>query len=296
MRHRRRTCAAVISRPPGRRSAGLLRSAGPREAPVTDLCAPADGLPSRPFRTSRAHAGVGVLGALTPGTGRHGRPDVAERRTSSSGRRTSDIGKGVGRRRTTAHSAGPAPRRDTFRRMRQPGRRRPTDAASGGAAESLASGPRRPTAARTPVAGPDLAAGTPPTKRGIANAHARCEARMSMDRPAARTGRCPTRRHERLLANPATRPLALPGPAARAPSVPARPARQAPEGRGGQPRPQPPVGAGSGSGTPTFGRPSSTPLPCSAAGAALRRSQASPARVRRTALAEPSASRWCGAA
>ncbi|CAM3125370.1 hypothetical protein STAL104432_14240 [Streptomyces albus] len=197
MRHRRRTCAAVISRPPGRRSAGLLRSAGPREAPVTDLCAPADGLPSRPFRTSRAHAGVGVLGALTPGTGRHGRPDVAERRTSSSGRRTSDIGKGVGRRRTTAHSAGPAPRRDTFRRMRQPGRRRPTDAASGGAAESLASGPRRPTAARTPVAGPDLAAGTPPTKRGIANAHARCEARMSMDGPAARTGRCPTRQRAR---------------------------------------------------------------------------------------------------
>ncbi len=89
MRHRRRTCAAVISRPPGRRSAGLLRSAGPREAPVTDLCAPADGLPSRPSRTSRAHAGVGVLGALTPGTGRHGRPDVAGRRTSNSGRRTS---------------------------------------------------------------------------------------------------------------------------------------------------------------------------------------------------------------
>ena len=61
-------------------------------------------------------------------------------------------------------------------------------------------------------------------------------------------------------------------------------------------RPQPQAGAaGSGAGTPTVGMPSPTPGP-GAAGAAVRASQASPARVRRTDRTGPSATRWCGAA
>lgn len=58
---------------------------------------------------------------------------------------------------------------------------------------------------------------------------------------------------------------------------------------------QPPVGSGSGAGAPIDGRPSITPADFSA-GAALRFSQASPDRVRRTEVVGPSASRWCGAA
>ncbi len=57
---------------------------------------------------------------------------------------------------------------------------------------------------------------------------------------------------------------------------------------------QPLTGGGRGAGRPTAGMPSRTPGPCG--GPAWRDSQASPARVRRTALGAPSATRWCGAA
>lgn len=67
-----------------------------------------------------------------------------------------------------------------------------------------------------------------------------------------------------------------------------------PGGVSGQQAEQPPAGAGWGAGAPMVGRPSMTPG--AGAGAALRRAQASPARVRRTASGVPSASRWCGAA
>ena len=78
---------------------------------------------------------------------------------------------------------------------------------------------------------------------------------------------------------------------------PSKPGAASAAGRRAEPgRPQPQAGAaGSGAGTPTVGMPSPTPGPV-AAGAAVRASQASPARVRRTDRTGPSATRWCGAA